>query len=75
VFICGLEEGLFPTQRAYFDEYQLEEERRLMYVGITRAKEKLFLTSAFERTLYGSTSYTMESRFLKEISKELMIRV
>lgn len=75
VFICGLEEGLFPTQRAYFDEHQLEEERRLMYVGITRAKEKLFLTSAFERTLYGSTSYTMESRFLKEIPKELMIRV
>jgi len=75
VFICGLEEGLFPTQRAFFEEHQLEEERRLMYVGVTRAKEKLYLTSAFERTLYGNTSYTMESRFLREIPKELMMKV
>lgn len=75
VFICGMEEGLFPTQRAFFEEHQLEEERRLMYVGVTRAKEKLYLTSAFERTLYGNTSYTMESRFLREIPKELMMKV
>ncbi|SHI41513.1 DNA helicase PcrA [Lutispora thermophila] len=75
VFICGLEEGLFPTQRAFFEEHQLEEERRLMYVAVTRAKEKLYLTSAFERTLYGSTSYTMESRFLREIPKDLIMKV
>ncbi|MEA4961953.1 DNA helicase PcrA [Lutispora sp.] len=73
VFICGLEEGLFPTQRAFFDEHQLEEERRLMYVGVTRAREKLYFSSAFERTIYGSRSYTMESRFLREIPKDLMI--
>lgn len=75
VFICGLEEGLFPTQRAFFDEHQLEEERRLMYVGVTRAREKLYLSSAFERTIYGSSSYTMESRFLREIPKDLMIKM
>lgn len=75
VFICGLEEGLFPTQRAFFEEHQLEEERRLMYVGVTRAKERLYLTSALERTLYGNTSYTIESRFLREISKDLMVKV
>jgi len=75
VFICGLEEGLFPTQRAFFEEHQLEDERRLMYVAVTRAKEKLYLTSAFERTLYGSTSYTMESRFLREIPKDLIMKV
>lgn len=75
VFICGLEEGLFPTQRAFFEEHQLEEERRLMYVGVTRAKEKLYLTSAFERTLFGNTSYTMESRFLREIPKDLIMKV
>lgn len=75
VFICGLEEGLFPTQRAFFEEHQLEEERRLMYVGVTRAKERLYLTSALERTLYGNTSYTIESRFLREIPKDLMVKV
>jgi len=75
VFICGLEEGLFPTQRAFFEEHQLEEERRLMYVGVTRAKERLYLTSAFQRTLYGNTSYTIESRFLREIPKDLMVKV
>jgi len=75
VFICGMEEGLFPTQRAFFEEHQLEEERRLMYVGVTRAKERLYLTSALERTLYGNTSYTIESRFLREIPKDLLMRI
>ncbi|MDD2482411.1 MAG: 3'-5' exonuclease, partial [Lutispora sp.] len=75
VFICGLEEGLFPTQRAFFEEHQLEEERRLMYVGVTRAREKLYLTSAFNRTIYGSSSYTMESRFLREIPDDLILKI
>jgi DNA helicase-2/ATP-dependent DNA helicase PcrA len=56
VFMSGMEEGVFPSQRSYFEEHQMEEERRLMYVGITRAKETLYLTAAFERTLFGSTT-------------------
>lgn len=75
IFISGMEEGLFPSMKSTFEDYRLEEERRLMYVGITRAKEKLYLTSAFERTLFGSTSYTMDSRFLNEIPKELLMRL
>ena len=75
VFISGMEEGLFPSMQSTFEDYRLEEERRLMYVGITRAKEKLYLTSAFERTLFGSTSYTMDSRFLNEIPKELLMKL
>lgn len=75
VFISGMEEGVFPSQRAYFEEKQMEEERRLMYVGITRAKERLYLTAAFERTLFGSTSYNTVSQFVKEIPKDLMMKV
>ena len=75
VFISGMEEGLFPSMQSTFEDYRLEEERRLMYVGITRAKEKLYLTSAFERTLFGSTSYTMDSRFLNEIPKKLLMKL
>lgn len=75
VFISGMEDGLFPSLRSTFDDYRLEEERRLMYVGITRAKEKLYFTSAFERTLFGNTSYTMDSRFLKEIPEELLMKL
>lgn len=75
VFISGMEEGVFPSQRSYFEERQMEEERRLMYVGITRAKERLYLTSAFERTLYGNTTYNTASQFIKEIPKELLVRV
>ncbi len=75
VFIAGMEEGLFPSQRSYFEDKQMEEERRLMYVGITRAKEKLYLTSAFERTIYGHTTYTTISQFVKEIPKDLITRI
>lgn len=75
VFIAGMEEGLFPSQKSYFEEKQMEEERRLMYVGITRAMEKLYLTSAFERTIYGHTTYTAVSQFVKEIPRDLITRV
>ena len=67
VFIVGLEEGLFPGSRAAEDEAELEEERRLMYVGMTRAMRKLFLTYAASRYAYGSRSYNMPSRFLTEL--------
>lgn len=71
VFMAGVEEGLFPrTQVMYYPE-ELEEERRLAYVGITRAKEKLYITNAQSRMIYGSTSYTKPSRFLEEIPVEL----
>jgi DNA helicase-2/ATP-dependent DNA helicase PcrA len=75
VFMSGMEEGVFPSQRSYFEEHQMEEERRLMYVGITRARESLYLTAAFERTLFGSTTYNIVSQFIKEIPKDLMIKV
>ena len=67
VFIVGMEEGLFPGGRAYSDETELEEERRLAYVGMTRAMKKLFLTYATSRYSYGSRSYNMPSRFLTEL--------
>ncbi|MFZ5352520.1 MAG: DNA helicase PcrA [Bacillota bacterium] len=75
VFIAGMEEGVFPSQRSYFEEKQMEEERRLMYVGITRAKKRLYLTSAFERTMFGSTTYNVASQFIKEIPKELLLKI
>ncbi|MEA4845710.1 MAG: DNA helicase PcrA [Clostridiaceae bacterium] len=75
VFISGMEEGVFPSQRSYFEENQMEEERRLMYVGITRAKERLYLTAAFERTLYGNTTYNTISKFIREIPKDLLVKV
>lgn len=67
VFIVGMEEGLFPGSRAYDDEAELEEERRLAYVGMTRAMQRLFLTYAQSRFNYGSRSYNMPSRFLTEL--------
>lgn len=67
VFVVGLEEGLFPGTRAFDDEAELEEERRLMYVGMTRAMRRLFLTYAASRYSFGSRSYNMPSRFLMEI--------
>ncbi len=73
VFMAGLEEGVFPHSRA-LDEGGLEEERRLMYVGITRAKEKLYLTSARRRAVFGATQYGMRSRFLDEIPADLTDR-
>jgi DNA helicase-2/ATP-dependent DNA helicase PcrA len=75
VFISGMEEGVFPSHRSYFEESQMEEERRLMYVGITRAKERLYLTAAFERTLYGNTTYNTISKFIREIPKDLLVKV
>ncbi|HSH35820.1 DNA helicase PcrA [Schnuerera sp.] len=67
VFMVGMEEGLFPISRALDDETELEEERRLCYVAITRAEKLLFITSAKLRTIYGNTNYTLPSRFIDEI--------
>ena len=72
VFIVGLEEGIFPHNRSFESLSELEEERRLMYVGITRAKKKLYLLSARNRTIFGKTSGTVESRFVKEIDDEFI---
>ena len=72
VFLVGMEEGLFPSYRSIGEPKELEEERRLCYVGITRAKEKLFMVCSKMRTTYGSTSYNEPSRFIKEIPSELL---
>ncbi len=74
VFLMGLEEGVFPLSRAMLEESELEEERRLAYVGITRAEEALFLTNAYSRTLYGRTQYNRPSRFLEEIEAERLMK-
>lgn len=71
VFIIGMEEGVFPHSRAFMDNSELEEERRLAYVGITRAEEQLFLTCARMRTLFGRTNANKPSRFLEEVPDEL----
>ena len=71
VFMVGMEEGVFPSYRSATDENELEEERRLCYVGITRAEENLYMTHTHTRTLFGNTSYNRVSRFLKEIPAEL----
>jgi DNA helicase-2/ATP-dependent DNA helicase PcrA len=73
VFIAGLEEGLFPHSRALDDERQLEEERRLAYVGITRAKRRLYLSHAWRRATWGMGQAAVPSRFLLEIPAELML--
>ena len=75
VFIAGMEEGLFPHGRAYTDPEELEEERRLCYVGMTRAKRRLFLTTAVQRRLYGAESFNLPSRFLEEIKPHLLHRI
>lgn len=72
VFIAGMEDGLFPSARSVYDELKLEEERRLCYVGVTRAKKKLYLSYATKRTLYGKTEMAIPSRFLKDISPEYL---
>jgi DNA helicase II / ATP-dependent DNA helicase PcrA len=72
VFIIGVEEGLFPHVRAFTDVSELEEERRLAYVGITRAQEQLFLSHAWSRSQFGATQYNPPSRFLDEIPEELV---
>jgi DNA helicase II / ATP-dependent DNA helicase PcrA len=66
VFLTGMEEGLFPIGESAFDEKELEEERRLCYVGMTRAKERLIVTSAATRKLYGRSHWNVPSRFVKE---------
>lgn len=73
VFLVGLEEGIFPHARALESERELEEERRLCYVGITRAREELCLTHAYRRTLYGQLMANPPSRFLREIPPELFL--
>jgi DNA helicase II / ATP-dependent DNA helicase PcrA len=72
VFLIGLEDGVFPHLRSLTDPDQLEEERRLAYVGITRARQRLYLTHAWSRTLFGGTQYNPPSRFLDEIPSELV---
>jgi DNA helicase-2/ATP-dependent DNA helicase PcrA len=72
VFLTGLEEGIFPHVRSLGDPDALEEERRLCYVGITRAQERLYLCHAWSRTLFGATDYYQPSRFLREIPEELV---
>jgi len=72
VFIVGMEEGLFPHSRSLLDQSELEEERRLCYVGITRAKKKLFLTYARRRLYFGQHSANEISRFIQDIPEDLV---
>ena len=74
VFITGLEEGIFPSSRSLDSEEDMEEERRLAYVAITRAKKQLYITSASRRMLFGQTQRNVTSRFVKEIGKELIFK-
>ncbi|HEX9899493.1 MAG TPA: DUF3553 domain-containing protein [Candidatus Methylomirabilis sp.] len=75
VFITGMEEGIFPHARALTDDNELEEERRLCYVGMTRPKERLFLSAALSRRLYNNNAYNLPSRFLDEVPPHLVERV
>lgn len=72
VFIIGMEEGLFPHSQSMGDQQELEEERRLCYVAITRAKERVYLTNARSRLYFGNIQANLPSRFLSEIPKELL---
>lgn len=74
VFLTGMEDGLFPHRRRGEDLEEMEEERRLCYVGMTRAKKKLYLVYAQERTIFGSQRVSMPSRFLNEIPEELVVK-
>lgn len=74
VFLSGMEEGLFPISRASFSDNDMEEERRLCYVGITRAKHKLYITYAKQRTVHGETTSKLPSRFIEEIPENLIER-
>ena len=73
VFLVGMEEGLFPISRAFENDKDLEEERRLCYVAITRAETILYITNAKRRTIYGKTSYTLPSRFLNEMGDSIEV--
>ena len=75
VFLCGMEDGLFPHQRSVADPQGLEEERRLCYVGITRAKDILYITHAEQRRLHGMDNFAQPSRFISEIPAELIEEV
>ncbi|MGN1106864.1 MAG: 3'-5' exonuclease, partial [Huintestinicola sp.] len=75
VFIVGMEDGIFPGLRSMDNPEDLEEERRLAYVGITRAKEKLYITHAQQRMLFGSTQRNFQSKFIKEIDKDCIDRI
>lgn len=72
VFLIGLEESVFPHSRSLVEEAEMEEERRLMYVGLTRAEKHLYLTNAQMRTLFGRTNMNPPSRFVKEIPEDLL---
>lgn len=72
VYIVGAEEGIFPSYRSFGDIYELEEDRRLCYVAITRAKERLYITTAESRLLYGQTQHNQVSRFIREIPSDYM---
>lgn len=72
VFLCGMEEGIFPHQNSFGSDAEIEEERRLCYVGITRARKVLYLTNAHSRILYGREQVNPPSRFIKEIDKNLL---
>jgi DNA helicase-2/ATP-dependent DNA helicase PcrA len=72
VFIAGMEEGIFPHYRSLLEPAELEEERRLCYVGMTRAKKRLYMTSAEERLIFGENWYNGPSRFLEEIPEGLI---
>jgi DNA helicase-2/ATP-dependent DNA helicase PcrA len=72
VFVVGMEEGIFPHSASLRDEQGIEEERRLCYVGMTRAMERLTLTSAAERVRFGQRDYQIPSRFLKEIPEDVV---
>lgn len=75
VFLTGLEEGLFPHLRALEDESEMDEERRLCYVGMTRARKRLYLTHARQRIIHGGLTHTVASRFLREIDESILERV
>ncbi|MDH5597245.1 MAG: ATP-binding domain-containing protein, partial [Candidatus Peregrinibacteria bacterium] len=72
VFIVGCEESIFPHSRSLYDEHQMEEERRLMYVGVTRAMKKLYLLAAKQRMIYGDYQSNTLSRFVYDIPEELL---
>ena len=71
VFVVGVEEGTFPISRAFNSDFEMQEERRLMYVALTRAEEKLYITSCDKRYMYGKTQYMPKSRFIKELGLSL----
>ena len=75
VFMIGMEEGLFPHSNCLFEPSELEEERRLCYVGMTRAEKRLYLTYARSRMIYGSIQANPASRFIGEIPEELTERI